>query len=172
MLAGVDTRVELLEDLVVAGEESSIEHFRVAQVYGGLERVRGDYDALLSGGELQELQVEVGKLAGENGDFAGQWGEAGSLDEQLVGSGSDVSKMKLPIGIGGCQCVSEMQCCAGDGLALRIGDYAAQLRVLGKERQLQEEQKRGGRADRHTGQVIVCFFVRKIRVFGLQSGAR
>ena len=63
VLASVDAGVELLEDLIVAGEESSIEYFRVAEVYGRLERMGGDDDALLLGRELEELEVELRRSA-------------------------------------------------------------------------------------------------------------
>ncbi len=55
MLPGVDPRVELLQHLIVAREQGAIEHFGVAQIHAGLQRMRGDDDAFLPLRNLRKL---------------------------------------------------------------------------------------------------------------------
>src|ERR1039457_2334327 len=62
VLPHIDAGVQLLKHLVVAREQSSIEHLAVAQIDRGLYNSRFDHDALRLGRQLFELQAGAGCL--------------------------------------------------------------------------------------------------------------
>ncbi len=76
MLTGIDSGVELLQHLVIAGEQGTVEDLAVAQVDGGFHPVGSDHDALMLRGQLREHEVPFDGGTGDAEFLAGA-GEAG-----------------------------------------------------------------------------------------------
>ena len=70
VLSGVDAGVELLHDLIVAGEEGAVEDLGVAEVDAGLDRLGLDDDALTLAGDAGESDVEHGDDSRRDGDIS------------------------------------------------------------------------------------------------------
>ena len=58
MLAGIDAGVQLLEDLIVTGEQSVVKNARVAEIDARLKNMCRYYESLFAGFERRELQIE------------------------------------------------------------------------------------------------------------------
>src|SRR5262245_43544015 len=83
MLPGVDSRIQLLQHLIVAREEGAIEDFRVAKLNFRVERLRRDHDALMLQRYLGQLEVENFDLPCEReGLFRGH--QAGSCGAEPI----------------------------------------------------------------------------------------
>jgi hypothetical protein len=98
MLSCIDARIQLLENLIVATKQRSIEHFRISHVDRRLERLGGNNDALRLSRESFKLEIRFPCLTYWNADFPGNGCKARSFRAQRVITERDIVKGELTAG--------------------------------------------------------------------------
>ena len=132
VLAGVDAGVQLLQHLVVAGEQRAVEDFGVAEVDGGLEAFGGDDHGLFLGGELFELQISDGLIWDPNGSRDRRKARCDGLQVILAWCGVLELVLTGSVGVRSCYegiAAEQLDLCSNDDLSLRVRESPREKRL-------------------------------------------